>query len=154
LTLRDRIAVIIGTTLGTGFFPIAPGTVGSFVAVLVLFFAPVMSLSLFVAAILVTLAAGVWAAGRCEKLWGKDPGRVNWDEVAGQMITLLLVPKTLLFYTAGFFLFRFFDILKPSPVRDAEKLPGGWGIMMDDVLAGVYAALCLHIARYVLSMVR
>lgn len=154
MTLRDRIAVIIGTTLGTGFFPIAPGTVGSFVAVLVLFFAPVMSLSLFVAAILVTLAAGVWAAGRCEKLWGKDPGRVNWDEVAGQMITLLLVPKTLLFYTAGFFLFRFFDILKPSPVRDAEKLPGGWGIMMDDVLAGVYAALCLHIARYVLSMVR
>jgi phosphatidylglycerophosphatase A len=152
LTLRDRIATSIGTTLGTGFFPIAPGTVGSLVAVLVLFLVPVLSLSLYITIILVVLAAGVWAAGRCEKLWGKDPGRVNWDEVAGQMISLVLVPKTLWFYAAGFFLFRFFDIIKPSPVRDAEKLSGGWGIMMDDVLAGLYAALCLHIARYVLSV--
>jgi phosphatidylglycerophosphatase A len=152
LTIRDRIAIFVGTTLGTGFFPIAPGTVGSFVAVLALFFAPVLPLSFLIAIILASFLIGVWAAGRCEKIWGKDPGRVNWDEVVGQMITLLWVPKILTFYAAGFLLFRFFDIVKPSPVRNAEKLPGGWGIMMDDVFAGIYAAICLQVARYVLSV--
>lgn len=152
LSLRDRMAILLGTTLATGFFPIAPGTVGSFVAVLVLFFAPSPPIPLFMTIIVFALGIGVWAAGRCEAIWGKDPGRVNWDEVVGQMITLLWLPKTLPFYAAGFLLFRFFDIVKPSPVRDAEKLPGGWGIMMDDVLAGLYAALCLQAGRYLLSL--
>ncbi len=147
IRLKDYPALLLATTLGSGFFPIAPGTVGSFLAVLVLSLLPELTAADLLAVILVAYFLGVWAAGRCESLWGKDPGRVNWDEVVGQWIAVWFMPRTPLLLLAGFLLFRFFDIFKPSPVRDAENLAGGWGVMTDDVAAGIYANLVLQIGR-------
>jgi phosphatidylglycerophosphatase A len=95
---------------------------------------------------------GVWAAGESEKFFGRtDPGHVVIDEVVGQMLTFLLVPhaswKLLL---AGLGLFRFFDVTKPFPAGRAERLPGGWGIMIDDLLAGVYALVALAFLVYII----
>jgi len=123
------------------------------------------------AAFLATLVAaiGVWSAGRAERFWSsKDPQQVVIDEVSGQLITLLFVLPTVRYFDGmtnfsygfwwrglpnwkylllGFILFRAFDIWKPFPARQAESLPGGWGIMADDWIAGMYAALGLWIAR-------
>ncbi len=88
---------------------------------------------------------GIKSANEVEVLWGKDHGRVVIDEVAGMCITLLFVPVTIKFVLIGLVLFRFFDILKPLGIRQLEKLPGGWGVMADDVLAGIYANIVLQI---------
>lgn len=95
----------------------------------------------------VILGLGVWAAGRAEEFFGRtDPGQVVVDEVVGQMITLLLLPHaTWVWLLGGFLLFRAFDIVKPFPARQAERFPRGWGIMMDDVIAGVYGLAMLGV---------
>ncbi len=80
-----------------------------------------------------------------ERQEGSDPGKVVVDELVGQGIAILLIPKTILFYLIAFILFRIFDILKPFPVKQIESLPRGWGIMSDDVMAGIYANIILHI---------
>jgi phosphatidylglycerophosphatase A len=140
-----KLAVFIGTTFGSGFSPIVPGTVGSLMAVVVLWLLPLPSTLIFSHIIVFLFFIGVWAAAVCEKQWGHDPGRVNWDEVVGMMISVLALPKTWPIYAAAFVLFRIFDIVKPFPVDRAERLPGGWGIMMDDVIAGIYANIALQI---------
>jgi phosphatidylglycerophosphatase A len=94
------------------------------------------------------LAVGTLAAQRVEPYWGKDSYRVVIDEVAGMWISLLFVPITSLRLLVGLVFFRFFDIVKPLYIRRAEKLPGGVGVMMDDVLAGVYANILLQIGLY------
>lgn len=94
------------------------------------------------------LAGGTWAAQRVEPAWGKDSYRVVIDEVAGMWVSLLFIPITVPRLLAGLLLFRFFDIVKPLYIRRMEKLPGGVGVMMDDVLAGVYANVLLQIGLY------
>jgi phosphatidylglycerophosphatase A len=96
---------------------------------------------------------GVWAASGAEKYFGRvDPGHVVIDEVVGQLLTFLVRPdaswKWLL---AGFVLFRIFDVVKPFPARQAERLPGGWGIMTDDVVAGLYSLAAVLILGYALK---
>ena len=90
---------------------------------------------------------GVWAAGEAEKFFGRtDPGQVVMDEVVGQMLTFLLIPHaTWKWLVGGFLLFRAFDIVKPFPARQAERIPRGWGIMLDDVIAGVYGLAVLAV---------
>lgn len=141
----NKLAVFIATTFGSGFSPIVPGTVGSLAATGALWLLPLPSTLIFSHIIISFFFIGVWAAAVCEKQWGHDPGRVNWDEVVGLMISVLALPKTWPIFVAAFVLFRFFDIVKPFPVNRAEKLPGGWGIMMDDVIAGIYANIVLQI---------
>lgn len=141
----NKIAVVVGTTFGSGFAPIAPGTVGALVTIIALWLLPLPLMPVFSHLIVVFFFIGVWAAAVCEKQWGHDPGRVNWDEVVGMMISVVAVPKTWPMYVAAFVLFRAFDVIKPFPVNRAEKLPGGWGIMIDDVIAGVYANLAVQI---------
>ncbi|MDH4099414.1 MAG: phosphatidylglycerophosphatase A [Nitrospirota bacterium] len=144
----NRAAVFIATGGGAGYSPWAPGTAGSLVgilpALLLSQISPIAGLGLIIA---VTLA-GVWASSVAEKHFDKkDASPIVIDEIAGQMITLWLVPPSVGFVVAGFLLFRFFDILKPFPARQLQdNLPGGWGVMMDDVAAGIYANLCLQIA--------
>lgn len=150
---RGGAAVWIATCSGVGYFPVAPGTAGSVVGVVLVaalgrlpFEALWLSVSLGMAALGV-FVLGVWAAGHAEKFFGRtDPGHVVIDEVAGQMITFLASPdaswKWLL---AGFVLFRIFDVLKPFPAGRAERLPGGWGIMMDDVVAGGYGLMTMAV---------
>ncbi len=144
--MRTRTALAIATCGGTGYFPIAPGTVGSAVG-LVIFYG-VRSVGLFwveLAAIVVTLVVGAWAATVAEAaLDRKDPGPVVIDEVLGMLVTMLLVPSGVAAAVAGFLLFRVFDVVKPFPADRLERAPRGWGIMLDDLMAGVYANLVLQ----------
>ncbi|RYY22961.1 MAG: phosphatidylglycerophosphatase A [Chitinophagaceae bacterium] len=94
---------------------------------------------------LTILFLGTWSSGKVESIWGHDSSKVVVDEVAGMMITLLWVPINITYVLIGFILFRFFDILKPLGIKSAERLPGGWGVMADDVLAGVYAFALLRL---------
>ncbi len=137
-----RIALAIASAGYSGFFPIAPGTVGSAVGVGVWAVArasgagPATELALAAVLFLV----GVWAATRAEgELGTTDPGPVVIDEVMGMCVTLIAVPFTWKVALAGFLLFRVFDIVKPPPARQLERAHGGWGIMLDDLAAGVYA---------------
>jgi phosphatidylglycerophosphatase A len=186
---KPRFALFVATAGGLGYFPKAPGTLGS-LAGLVLsllllklwphttIWEPSLHVGSFVAsfglaAVLFTLmiaALGVWASDRSARYLGaKDPQVIVIDEVSGQMIPLLFVAASTQGYIVemsnfrdgflwrgnanwkylllGFILFRVFDIWKPFPARQAESLPGGWGIMTDDWVAGIYAALGLWLAR-------
>jgi len=98
-----------------------------------------------IAVTLAILALGIWSANKVEEKWGKDSSKVVIDEVAGMCITLLLVPIKWQYVLVGLALFRFFDIAKPLYIRRMEKLNGGWGVMMDDVLAGIYANIVLQL---------
>jgi len=91
------------------------------------------------------LVAGIWSAGKVETAWGKDNQRIVIDEVVGMCISLLWIPVQLPYLITAFLLFRFFDIVKPLFIRKVENLPGGWGVMFDDVLAGIYANLLLQL---------
>lgn len=153
---RRGAAVWIATSGGVGYFPLAPGTAGSAVGlVLVVALAqlplgqPWVSVSLAVVAGAV-FALGVWAAGRAEKFFGRiDPGQVVIDEVVGQMITFLARPHaSWRWLLAGFVLFRIFDVVKPFPARRLERAPGGWGIMLDDVVAGGYSLVALWLLGF------
>jgi len=157
----DYFALAIAT-FGVGFIPIAPGTWGSLVGVgiyLLLrtkalgeFFGFEFTLILIIQAISL---AGIWAASRTERITGrKDPGKVVVDEVAGQLVSLIptLMPilSAPIWIIVSFILFRFFDIVKPYPAREMERLHGGLGIMCDDWIAGIYAATVLSIAAEVM----
>jgi phosphatidylglycerophosphatase A len=130
-------------TWGVGYFPLAPGTFGSAVGV-VIFLLLKWWVAQVVAIILIT-GLGIWAASRTERVLAlKDPGIVVVDEVAGQMIALLpvsLFRLDAIWIIVLFVLFRAFDIIKPYPARRCESLPGGVGIVTDDLVAGIYAGL-------------
>ncbi len=138
---------IIATVFGSGFSPIAPGTVGSIAGALIFWFIPLnFILQIFLA--LLFFFAGVWSSSFVEREKGKDPGLVNIDEVVGQWIALLLIPHRWPLYLAAFVLFRLFDIWKPWPIDRLQDLKSGWGIMIDDVLAGIYALIILQFLIY------
>ena len=137
---------LFGTALGLGLFPVAPATLASLVAVAVYYFLPIPSDSLafyFLAA--GSLIVGPWVCGTLISPEDPDPKPAVWDEVSGMWLTCLLLPKTLPWLAAAFLLFRVLDVLKPWPIRRFEKLPGGWGIMADDVAAGIVGAAVLNL---------
>ena len=142
----DRIAIVVATGLGTGYGPLVPGTWGSIPGVALGWLVERRAGGWGVAAAACVAALfGTWAAGRAERYWGeKDPGRVVVDEIAGQLVTLCFLPATPQVLLAGFVVFRVFDIVKPWPARRLESLPGGSGIMADDLMAGLYANLILQ----------
>jgi len=84
----------------------------------------------------------------------EDPRYFVLDEVVGMLISLLYIPHSIIWYSASFFLFRIFDIIKPSPVRESERIPNGWGVMTDDLLAGLYVFGILHIIRYAIILIK
>ena len=130
----------------------APGTIGSLVAVIAGYAIASYGHGALIAATFIVTVIGVFAADAYAKATGrKDPSEVIIDEVAGQWLTLIILPHDILWYAAGFALFRFFDILKPGPVRHAERLHGGIGVMADDLVAGALAALCLALAGFALD---
>ena len=143
-----KIAWFIGTGSGVGLAPVAPGTFGTAAALLIYYVLPVPSGSpIFLSIILVGLVVGIWATGILSTDNNPDPGKVVWDEYVGFWITCFLLPKTWGWLILAFFIFRILDILKPWPIRRVESLPKGWGIMLDDVLAGIYGNLCINITR-------
>ena len=151
LTPTDRIALLIATAGGAGYSPVAPGTAGSAVTVLFLWLVPFSRTGLVVFLVAV-VAVGTWAAHRAEPLLGgKDPGAIVIDEVAGMTLSVVAFPLTVPVLVAGFFLFRLFDIVKPPPAHGSQKLGGGVGVMIDDLIAGGYALAALGAARWFLG---
>jgi len=139
---------IISTSLGIGYIGKGAGTYASIFTCLLWYFFQTGEYEPKLAPVLITLLLtmqGVKSANEVEVLWGKDHNRVVIDEVAGMCITLLFVPVEIKYIVAGLVLFRFFDIVKPLGIRKLEKWPGGWGVMADDVLAGIYANIVLQI---------
>lgn len=157
MSLTDRVAWIAYSFFGSGRAPVAPGTAGSAAAALLLLLPgrvpglPAWDRPLWGLAIAALFLLGVWATGRAEVRFGRDPGIVVIDEAVGMMVTLYLLPNTVVALVAGFFLFRLFDIVKPFPVRSTERARGGWGVMLDDVAAGVYAHLALRLFLFALG---
>lgn len=161
------LARMIATTCGAGYWPWGPGTAGAVAGLIVWLFValltPAAAMWLTIGLIVVFTALGVWSAGVCERWWGEDPSRVVMDETVGQWITMLplcSVAGPEAWHSGAFWvgvavslvLFRFFDIVKPLGVRKMESLPSGWGVMADDVLAGVYGGICmLLIQTYLLQ---
>jgi phosphatidylglycerophosphatase A len=150
-----KIWIALATFFGIGYLPIAPGTWASLVTVVVFYFTPIPVFP-FLPWLVITAVIygiGVPAAASCEKHFQKkDPGYCVIDEVAGQIVSLWFLPRQAGFYIAAFFLFRFFDILKPFPIRKSESLPHGFGIMTDDILAGLYTlAVLLAVRRFFLA---
>ncbi len=143
---------LVASGLGTGFSPVAPGTAGSALAVAIAWLlSPWWNLPLGLGVTLLATVAGVFVCNRAEQFWGHDNGRMVIDEVAGQWLTLCLVPLNTATLLIGFFLFRALDIIKPPPARNAENLPGGWGVMADDLVAGAMGAVILWgVARWML----
>jgi phosphatidylglycerophosphatase A len=137
---------LISTSLGIGYIGKGAGTVAAVACCICWYFAWASGYQLIPSLIItaVVTLVGIWSSNVVSKIWGKDPARVVIDEVAGMCISLLFVPVTIKYVLAALILFRFFDIAKPLFIRKIEKLPGGWGIMLDDVLAGVYANVLLQ----------
>ena len=158
-TLIDRIrrdplralAWVIATGFGTGLSPVAPGTVGSLAAAALYYFSPLDAGSLtylddpvllvFCVVVGVSFFVGIWAANAVSSPEDPDPGCVVWDEFVGMWVTCLFLPKDLAWLAVAFVAFRLLDVIKPFPIRRLERFPGGWGIMADDLLAGVYGAV-------------
>jgi len=126
---------------------VAPGTAASALTALVLWVVPGSTVGLGLA-LMVVLVAGTWAAERAERLiGGKDPGAIVIDEVAGMILSVLLLPRTTSVLVVGFLLFRVFDVVKPFPAGVSQRLPGGLGVMIDDVIAGLYVLVVLLVLR-------
>ena len=141
----DRLAWVIGTGVGSGLVPLAPATAGALLALLIYVFVPISGDSTALYALIgAGLLLGVWATGRLTSPMEPDPHKAVWDEFVGMWTTCLFLPKTLPWMVGAFLCFRVMDIAKPWPIRRLERLPGGMGIMADDLLAGLYGAAILN----------
>jgi len=135
----------VATGIAAGYCPIAPGTAGTALAAVLYWLLRMDRWPVGGGFILLFFLLGVWSAAFMEKKLGPDPPQVVVDEMVGYWVAMLVLPRSWILAVAGFFIFRIFDILKPFPVRRAERLPGGWGIMADDVLAGIYTNIVLRL---------
>jgi len=132
---------LIATGFYSGYSPIAPGTAGSVVGILFFLIPGFESLIPLSISITIVFFIGVLTSNRMEKILGEDPSQVVIDEIVGMWISVLFLPKGLIVAFMAFIFFRIFDIVKPQPARYMEKFQHGWGIMLDDVIAGIYANL-------------
>jgi phosphatidylglycerophosphatase A len=135
---------------GTGLAAKAPGTFGTLAAIPLYLLLSQFSLGWYLGATLLCVASGIYICDRAAKDMGvHDHGAIVWDEVAGLLITMIAAPAGWLWLALGFCLFRFFDIVKPWPIRWLDaKVHGGFGIMADDVLAGIFALICLQLVAW------
>jgi len=145
------VARLIATGFYTGYAPKAPGTAGSLFGLFLYWAIPGSKSVYSLIGIALLFFMGVWAAYLVEKETKvHDNQIIVIDEIVGMLITVALFGKSLIWLAVGFLLFRLFDIIKPFPVKASEKLPHGWGVMMDDVVAGIYSALCLRLIFYLI----
>ena len=147
--MNEKLVTFLATGLGSGLVPFAPGTAGTLVGVLIcLFFLPFPWI-VRLPAVLALLALSVYVAQQAENIYKKkDDQRIVIDEIIGFQITMLSAEINILNICAGFVLFRIFDILKPFPIKNLQRLPGGWGIVVDDVVAGIYAGAVMWLLIY------
>ena len=143
----NYFVLLLATGFGVGYSPVAPGTLGTLIAIPVYYFLSAIPSPIYEITLIGFFFLSVWISENAEIFFGKkDDQRIVIDEMMGFLITMLWVPKVTHFIIIGFFLFRLFDILKPFPIRRLEKrLKGGYGVVLDDVMAGVYANIILHL---------
>ncbi|MBK9339102.1 MAG: phosphatidylglycerophosphatase A [Lewinellaceae bacterium] len=144
-----RLYKLLLRGFGTGLLPVAPGTWGAAAAALLAWPLAVWTPGLLTFELCVLIVAFLWigvvGSDLLQDEWGKDPSQTVIDEMVGMWIALLGMPGHWHYWVGAFLLFRVFDIAKPFGVRRLEKIPGGWGVMLDDVLAGVYANMILQV---------
>jgi phosphatidylglycerophosphatase A len=147
--LRDPIH-LLAFGFGAGLSPVAPGTMGTLVAIPLIMFIGSFGWTVHAICALFFCVSGIYICGSsATKLGVHDHAGIVWDEISGFAVTMLAVPLTWYWLVAGFALFRFFDIVKPWPIREADhSLKGGLGIMLDDVIAGVFAGVVLYALNY------
>jgi phosphatidylglycerophosphatase A len=141
------LIMLIATGFYSGYLPKAPGTWGSLVGVLLVFLLHALSLQIYLSVVAGLFIVGSFVAGEAEKILdNRDPGVVVIDEIVGMLITMIAVPITPLTMVLGFILFRVFDIAKPFPVNFFDQhFHGGLGIMLDDVVAGIYSLIIMQL---------
>ncbi len=147
-------AKILSTCFGIGYFFVAPGTVTSIMAVLCYFFIPILrEPTLLLSLVVLCSAVGVWSGTLMETEFGEDPSIVTIDELAGQWLALAFLPEGWLPALLSLAFFRYFDIAKPGPIDAAQRFPGGWGIMADDLLAGLFANVSVQALLGILTFI-
>jgi phosphatidylglycerophosphatase A len=148
--LIKRPVCFLGLGFGSGLVPKAPGTFGTIAAIPIYLLMQNLSLMLYIALTVIGFIVGIWICQQSADWLGtEDPSAVVWDEIVGYLVTMIAAPQGWQWLMLGFVLFRFFDILKPWPISLADKeLHGGFGIMFDDVIAGVFAGILLQLVYY------
>ena len=138
---------LVASVLGIGYVGKGGGTIAAIVYCIIWFLLPAgyQNSGLQILTIVVIIIIGTWSSNEVDTIWGTDSNKVVIDEVAGMAIALLFVPKNNWYLMIALVAFRFFDIVKPLGIRKAEKLPKGWGVMADDILAGLYALSVVHL---------
>jgi phosphatidylglycerophosphatase A len=141
-----RFIILLATWWGVGFSPLAPGTVGTLAAIPLFLILSLLPLWLYLFCLLSLALLACWAAGRAEAIFGEqDPHAVVIDEVVGFLAIMIALPPKWPYLLAGFCLFRIFDVIKPPPIRFVERtVQGGYGVVLDDVLAALYAHIALR----------
>lgn len=148
------MAFVVASVFGAGYSPVASGTVGSFVTAVAIWLLPLTPLRIGVALVVVVLL-GMWAGSRVERVLGrKDPGVIVIDEVAGMLLSVIMLPLSIPVLITAFLLFRLFDIWKPFPARESQALTGGMGVMVDDLIAGLYTLVLIMGARTLFGVPR
>lgn len=152
----NELKYFIGTGFYSGLIPKAPGTASSFAALIIIYFMIRTEWLIFIPVLILSASVlSIWVAGDFQEFYGKDPGRMTIDEWAGQGLTFFTISfsgtaeTNIIILLAGFLLFRFFDILKPLGIKKVQNLPAGWGILTDDLIAGLYALICLKTLIFV-----
>lgn len=149
-----KLFVLLGTVGGVGYVPVIPGTAGTLLGVAIYLALSKIPFQPFSYGIILVflLGAGVWISAKCNfYLKGNDNSSIVIDEVGGFLVTMFLVPSSFRFLLLGFILFRVFDIAKPFKIEKIERIPGGWGIMADDIVAGILANLVMQALRSMLG---
>ncbi len=151
--MNNRFILILATGLGVGYFPFAPGTFGTLLAIPIYYFLSEIPFLLYEITLAGFFFLSVWVSEKAGAIFEKkDDPRIVIDEIMGFFVTMLWIPKTTLSVILGFILFRFFDILKPPPIRLVERVRGGYGVVLDDVIAGVYANIVLQIISFYFTL--
>ena len=154
MRFREKLVMFLATGGFVGNIPFAPGTFGSIVAIPLCYAFSKINLSLAVPGLLLLILLAIWTAQVAERVLGRtDPGAIVIDEIAGMVVALIGVPFHLISVVSGFLIFRALDIVKPFPIRTLERrLPGGPGIVFDDVAAGIFSNLLVRLILYVFNI--
>jgi len=149
--MRDFIIRLTATGLFSGYSPFIPGSVGTIPAWLIAVLLIKDNTTVLIPVVIVTFFVSVWAATGAEKLFGHDARKIVIDEWAGMFVAVILVPYSLLNFTVAFVAFRILDAIKIPPAAQAEKLPAGWGVTTDDIVAGIQANIVTQIVIVILA---
>ena len=143
--LLQRGQIFLATLLGVGYIPLAPGSWGSLLTFILVWFLLPDNFYLLGGAALIVFFVSIWSADGAEKVFGKDNRKIVIDECTGMLVSFLFLPKEFFLYILAYVIFRILDVVKPPPIKKLEEIKGGLGITLDDVVAGIYTNLILQV---------